>query len=115
MNNLILKIESFIVLAAAIVCYAMLDYSWILFGILFFLPDAAMLGYMKNNETGARIYNLFHNYSVPIIIVAVGYFLSSDILMSIGLIWIAHIAMDRALGYGLKYSTDFKDTHLQRI
>jgi hypothetical protein len=23
--------------------------------------------------------------------------------------------MDRALGYGLKYETDFKDTHLGRI
>jgi hypothetical protein len=28
------------------------------------------------------------------------------------LIWTAHIAMDRALGYGLKYPTAFKSTHL---
>ncbi|ESZ26496.1 DUF4260 family protein [Mesorhizobium sp. L2C084A000] len=26
------------------------------------------------------------------------------------LIWIAHIAIDRALGYGLKLSTGFPDT-----
>ncbi|MDQ1710546.1 MAG: hypothetical protein QOG49_1931, partial [Frankiaceae bacterium] len=26
-----------------------------------------------------------------------------------------HIGMDRALGYGLKYETDFKDTHLGHI
>ncbi|MEH7648941.1 DUF4260 family protein, partial [Bacillus toyonensis] len=33
----------------------------------------------------------------------------------IGLIWIAHIGMDRMFGYGLKYETDFKDTHIQRL
>ncbi|PHB05583.1 DUF4260 family protein, partial [Bacillus pseudomycoides] len=32
-----------------------------------------------------------------------------------GLIWTAHIGMDRMLGYGLKYETDFKDTHIQRL
>ena len=31
-----------------------------------------------------------------------------------GLIWIAHIGFDRALGYGLKYPTGFGDTHLGR-
>jgi hypothetical protein len=30
----------------------------------------------------------------------------------IALIWIAHIAFDRLLGFGLKYPTQFKDTHL---
>ena len=30
-------------------------------------------------------------------------------------IWTAHIAMDRALGYGLKLPTGFTDTHLGRI
>jgi hypothetical protein len=28
------------------------------------------------------------------------------------LIWTAHIGFDRMLGYGLKYPTRFKDTHL---
>jgi hypothetical protein len=31
------------------------------------------------------------------------------------LIWLAHIGMDRMLGYGLKYSGGFKDTHLGRL
>jgi hypothetical protein len=26
-----------------------------------------------------------------------------------------HIGVDRAVGYGLKYPTGFKDTHLQRV
>ncbi|AIM07305.1 hypothetical protein BAHan_3779 [Bacillus anthracis] len=33
----------------------------------------------------------------------------------IGLIWTAHIGMDRMFGYGLKYETEFKGTHIQRL
>jgi hypothetical protein len=35
--------------------------------------------------------------------------------MSFALIWLAHIGLDRALSFGLKYPTFFKDTHLQRV
>jgi hypothetical protein len=30
-------------------------------------------------------------------------------------VWIAHFAVDRASGHGLKLSTGFQDTHLGRI
>jgi hypothetical protein len=30
----------------------------------------------------------------------------------LALIWFAHIGFDRLLGFGLKYPTRFKDTHL---
>jgi hypothetical protein len=35
--------------------------------------------------------------------------------LAIGAIWVAHIGMDRMLGYGLKYGDDFTHTHLGRI
>jgi hypothetical protein len=31
----------------------------------------------------------------------------------VSLIWIAHIGMDRALGFGLKYPASFRFTHIQ--
>jgi Domain of unknown function (DUF4260) len=37
------------------------------------------------------------------------------VAMAVALIWFAHIGMDRTVGYGLKYPTSFKDTHLQRV
>ncbi len=37
------------------------------------------------------------------------------IALQVAAVWTAHIAMDRALGYGLKLSTGFSDTHLGRI
>ena len=36
-------------------------------------------------------------------------------LIAVALIWTSHITFDRLLGYGLKYPTFFKDTHLQHI
>ena len=35
--------------------------------------------------------------------------------IAVGLIWVAHIGLDRALGFGLKYGTRFYDTHLGRV
>jgi len=48
-------------------------------------------------------------------LVIFGQILSNSIIIAIGLIWTAHIGMDRMLGYGLKYPTHFKDTHLNRV
>jgi hypothetical protein len=35
--------------------------------------------------------------------------------VQLALIWSAHIGIDRLLGYGLKYPTAFKETHLGRV
>jgi hypothetical protein len=35
--------------------------------------------------------------------------------LQIALIWGAHIGMDRAVGYGLKYADAFKHTHLSEV
>ena len=40
--------------------------------------------------------------------------LGSDLLLFTGAILVAHVGMDRLAGYGLKHTTGFKDTHLQR-
>ena len=36
-------------------------------------------------------------------------------IVALTIIWLAHIGFDRVLGYGIKYETAFKDTHLQRV
>ena len=37
------------------------------------------------------------------------------VLIQLAAIWFAHIGMDRTVGYGLKYASAFKATHLQRV
>jgi hypothetical protein len=44
-----------------------------------------------------------------------GFATDSPLTLSVALIWLAHIGIDRALGYGLKYSAGFGFTHLGRI
>ena len=39
----------------------------------------------------------------------------SGLAIQLALIWLSHIGIDRAIGYGLKYPSAFKDTHLQRV
>ncbi|MBU9713235.1 DUF4260 domain-containing protein [Bacillus tamaricis] len=74
-----------------------------------------MVGYMRNNKTGAALYNLFHTYCLPAIMIISGVLFTSSPLLMAGLIWTAHIGMDRMLGYGLKYPSHFKDTHLNLV
>ncbi len=44
-----------------------------------------------------------------------GVLADADVAIQVALVWLAHIGFDRFLGYGLKYPSGFKDTHLQRL
>jgi Domain of unknown function (DUF4260) len=113
--SLLLKLEDTCLLIATIFLYHHLHFSWLLFALLFLTPDLFMLGYLHNTRLGAATYNLAHTLSIPIALLLASYFLHSHLASAIALIWIAHIALDRMLGFGLKYPTFFKDTHLQHI
>jgi hypothetical protein len=52
---------------------------------------------------------------VPVLLLLGGHMWGNAAAMAVALIWIAHIAIDRALAYGLKLPTGFQDTHLGRI
>jgi Domain of unknown function (DUF4260) len=112
---LLLRIEEAFLLAAAVLLYAHLRCSWLLFAVLFFAPDLFMLGYLANPRVGAALYNLGHVLFVPIALLAVASVMHKPLLMAIAIIWFSHIAFDRLLGYGLKYPVQFKDTHLQHL
>lgn len=77
-----------------------------------FVPDISMIGYLINPRIGAYMYNSVHNLIVPCIALYLGLFFQSSVAIYVGLILFLHIFMDRTLGYGLKYSDDFKHTHL---
>src|SRR6266550_1697628 len=111
--SLLLRIEDAILLLATLFAYQHLHYSWLLFAILFLTPDLFMLGYLANVHLGAAIYNLAHTFTLPLAFLFLSYIQHWRLAQTIALIWTAHIAFDRLLGYGLKYPTYFKDTHLQ--
>jgi hypothetical protein len=113
--RVILRLEGFAVLAAALMLYAHAGFSWPVFALLFLAPDLSMLAYLAGPRVGAFGYNLMHTYTLAFVLVLSGFVGGAPLSTAAGLIWIAHIGFDRALGYGLKYATRFGDTHLSRI
>jgi hypothetical protein len=111
----LLRIEEAALLLLTLVAYQHLRYSWLLFAILFLTPDLFMLGYLLNARVGAATYNLVHTLTLPLALLFISYRQHWHLAPAIALIWTAHIAFDRLLGYGLKYPTFFKDTHIQHI
>lgn len=103
----ILRLESLAMLAAAVVAYALLGGSWALFAALFLVPDVSLLGYLANPRVGAHVYNAGHSLIGPALL--------APFAPALAAIWLAHIGFDRALGYGLKHTSSFADTHLGRI
>lgn len=77
--------------------------------------DVSMVGYVLNNRVGAVCYNLVHAYVVPSVLL-LSYVLSGSRWVGfLGLLWAFHVAGDRILGYGLKFTSSFQDTHLGKI
>jgi len=103
------------VLATSLLCYRESHASWLLFAALLLAPDLSLAGYMASVRIGAPIYNLIHTLTGPLVLIGYSIFAGHFILLPYGLIWTAHIGMDRMLGFGLKYATRFNDTHLQRV
>jgi hypothetical protein len=56
-----------------------------------------------------------HTYTLPALLMALALATQWPLGVQLALIWFAHIGMDRTVGYGLKYPTEFKDSHLQRV
>jgi hypothetical protein len=88
--------------------------TWI-WVLLFFSPDIGMAGYLFGNSVGAITYNLFHHKGLALCMAFSGYFMGSEVLLAIGILLFAHSSFDRVLGYGLKYFSGFKDTHLGNL
>jgi hypothetical protein len=113
--DLAIRLEWAAVALVAIAFYAMAGVSWWLFALLILAPDLSMLGYLAGPRVGAVAYNALHLLIVPLLLALAGNVFGNAMATAIALIWIIHIAIDRAMGYGLKLSSGFQDTHLGRI
>jgi hypothetical protein len=115
MPAVFLCLEGLALLAAAIGIYAHLAFDGWLFAFLLFAPDLSMIGYLRDARLGAFVYNLIHNTLTPTVILALSWWGGWTLGIALALILFAHIGLDRFVGYGLKYPTFFKDTHLNRV
>src|SRR6266699_1692747 len=95
--------------------YAVWGGSWWIYAILFLVPDLSFAGYLAGPRAGAIVYNAAHSYMAPMTLMVTGFAIEAPLVLSIAMIWLAHIGIDRALGYGMKYVAGFGFTHLGRI
>ena len=105
-----LRLEGLAVVAVGAYLYARGGYSWVLFAVLFLVPDVSFAAYLAGPRAGAVGYNVVHSYVGPLALAAMS--LAAGSSPAIAIIWATHIGFDRMLGYGLKYPAAFRDTHL---
>lgn len=89
--------------------------NWYLIILIWLSIDLSMIGYFINKKLGSIIYNLIHNYLLALFIIIFGNYAGSPNLIVVGYILLSHVSLDRFLGFGLKYPSDFKDTHIQKL
>ena len=109
---LLLRAEAAAIFGTSLWAYSRLNQSWWTFAGLLLVPDLGMTGYLTNTRVGALTYNTFHTETPPILLLCAALAQGSDRGAGLALAWLAHIGMDRMLGYGLKYGTKFTHTHL---
>ncbi|HWV96473.1 MAG TPA: DUF4260 domain-containing protein [Xanthobacteraceae bacterium] len=113
--NTLLRIEGLTLFAGMTLLYGIWGGSWWIYVALFFVPDLSFLAYLAGPRVGAITYNAMHTYMPSLILSVIGFALVMPLTLSIAMIWMAHIGIDRALGFGLKYDAGFGFTHLGRF
>ncbi len=113
--RILLRLEGLTLFIGMTLLYRVWGGYWWVYFVLFLLPDLSFAAYLAGPRIGAIVYNVAHSYMAPITLMISGLGLASPLTLSIAIIWLAHIGIDRALGYGLKYSAGFGFTHLSRI
>lgn len=111
----ILRAESVAIFVAGVLLYLQLNGHGLWLLPLLLAPDLSMVGYVGGPRAGAVTYNLAHNLVSAVVLLGVGWFGAIAPLALAGAILLAHVGMDRTLGYGLKLPSGFQDTHLGRI
>ncbi len=99
----------------ALVFYGITGGNWLLLLGLVLAPDLSALGYRFGKTLGAYCYNLIHTTILPATLFIAGWLGNQPWAVQVALIWVIHIGVDRLFGFGLKYPTAFKDTHLARV
>jgi hypothetical protein len=110
-----LRLEGLAALGASLILYGVSGGSWLFLVPLLLLPDLSAIGFLASPRIGTFTYNLLHNWAPGFIALGAGIWLASTELQLVAAILIGHVGMDRAVGYGLKLSGSFHDTHLGRM
>lgn len=113
------RLENSLIAAGIILSVVVWSQSWWVLLLAFLAFDLSALGYLINQRVGAFCYNLVHNYTAPALFI-MGWAalqlgdVNADWMVILAACWGFHVAVDRALGFGLKLGP-FAHTHLGPI
>lgn len=107
-----LRGEGVVVLGITLGAYLMLGGPLWMLAVLALAPDVSMIGYLAGPRLGSLSYNIVHTYMLPLGLGTLGLWAESHLALLVALIWAGHIGADRFVGYGLKYPSGFRETHL---
>ena len=110
-----LRLEGLAAFVAGLALFGTTGGNWLFIVPLLLLPDISAVGYLAGPRIGTFTYNLAHNWAPGIVALGVGVWLASPAILIAAAVLVAHVGMDRAVGYGLKLPTSFQDTHLGRM
>jgi hypothetical protein len=110
-----LRLEGLAAFAAGAALYVRAGGPLLLLVPLLLAVDVSMVGYLAGPRAGAFVYNIAHNWALGLVVLGAGIVLAAPAAVIAGAILVGHVGMDRVAGYGLKYPTAFRDTHLGRI
>ena len=99
----------------AVMAFVDLGFAWWWLLALFLLFDLSMVGYAVDPRLGAWTYNTVHSYIGPSVLGVVSLAAEARWAVFVAVLWAFHIAVDRLLGYGLKFQDRFTHTHLGEV
>lgn len=109
----VLKLESLgLMILFTAIYFHLYPGSWGIFLALFFVPDISFVLYGISARTGMIAYNAAHHQGLLALILITGFLAGNEWMIRVGSVFLAHSALDRSLGYGLKYPDSFDHTHL---
>lgn len=109
------RAENVTVAVLVVALFVALDFDWWWLLVLFLAFDLSMVGYARSARLGAWTYDAIHSYVGPALLGVVAVVGDARWAEFLALAWAFHIAVDRALGYGLKFADRFTHTHLGEI
>ena len=113
----LLHLEGAAVLLLATAAFFRLGHPWWVFLLLLLAPDVSLLGLLAGPRAGASIYNAVHTMVGPLALLGGGWWLAGgqSAAVAVALVWLAHIGLDRMVGYGLRYPDSDQRTHYDRL
>lgn len=105
-KGIISKAEYWLATLVILLVYVKTSNNWLTFGIFYLVPDLAAVGFGLSPKIGQIAYNTTHTLIGPLCLLLLGLILSAqqpveNLFVSLSLIWLCHITVDRSLGWGL--------------